>query len=98
MKITKKKAKNVLKKTLSGVKKGYKETSGFIGHYGPKLNKYTGSVASNIQGSFSVKPQGKGVEIDWTIKKKPIKKTKKIKISSKRKRNNVDWNNIGVNI
>jgi len=89
MAITKEKTKELLKKAWGGTKKGYQETSKFVGTYGPKFNRYTGQVASNIQRGIYVQPQ-KRIDVEF-VQKRQINKKMPIK-----RRNNVDWNNLGV--
>jgi len=103
MKITKKKAKSVLRKALTGVKKGYGETSKFVGYYGPKVHRYTGSVASSISQGMTPPPRLSKKQSMM----KPIRMRKPVKIKmmpsgrrkmSRMRKNNVDWSNIGVNL
>lgn len=106
--IDKEKVKGAMRRALVGAKKGYKETSKFLGHYVPKAHRYTGSVAEGITGAFKVRVPKDPHYIDLTLPRKSTPKMKHSgmkmslmkgnnRVKMTRMRSKVDWNNLGIN-
>jgi hypothetical protein len=86
---TKKKTKAFLKNVWTGVKGTYKEGERAVNYYGPKVHSSTGRMAENVEGLFTTHPTGH--DIDFSVKSRH-----RVNMVNKPRRNDIDWNNLGM--
>ncbi|MCK9430215.1 MAG: hypothetical protein M0R17_09450 [Candidatus Omnitrophica bacterium] len=80
------------KQTGKWLKKGYLEGKEALEYAAPRVNRFSNLTGRGIQESFRVRPSQSDLYLDFTQPKRVMKRV------PQRKRVNVDWNNLGIDI
>lgn len=93
LKITlkKKQVRSALKKAILGVKKGYQQTSAYIGKHGPEAHNRLKRMSESIGETFAIQSNPQAPRPDFRVK--PYRLPRML---PKKRPDKVDWNNLGM--
>jgi hypothetical protein len=89
--------RKILNKLWNETKRLGREGKRVVGYYAPRVHSYTERLGSDVQETFRVRPNPNAIQPDFSIpNNRYIDLTKKQ--PTKRRKPEVDWNNLGVNL